>query len=347
MDKKYKLLKDDTIEYGGKTLYRIQALKDINNILFDEKETIKKGSLGGYIESEELLPQYDFSWVGDNAKVLGDIKLENTWVTGNTVISGSTFNGSDKDYSDMTIKITDSDISNTSIVGSKINIISSKAYNKTKIGSVCYISNTTIDNSVINNHCKVVNCTLKDSEVTADTIVIASNLVKSSISEGCMVTNTKVYSSKIECWSKVINSELKGNCRVSSKVVIVDSQLEKGVKIRNDALITNTTMVDNVYLSNNSIVVHSDIRKSDLSDTSWNTQLNSMFVNSDIRNSKIVNGIVENSKLQDISKIKSSNIIDSDLKNFISIQDEILVDSKLDYNLIARNKCGASLNKEE
>ena len=62
-NKKYELMKDDTIKAGGKTLYRIKALVDINR-------EVKAGDLGGYIESElNLSTKMDESWVYDNAMV--------------------------------------------------------------------------------------------------------------------------------------------------------------------------------------------------------------------------------------------------------------------------------------
>ena len=48
MEKKYKLTKE-SINRWGKTLYRIEALKDFGNV--------KKGDKGGYIESEVNLSQ--------------------------------------------------------------------------------------------------------------------------------------------------------------------------------------------------------------------------------------------------------------------------------------------------
>ena len=61
MEKKYKLT-DETIEVDGKTLYRIEALKDFSNV--------KKGDRGGFIEKEENLSHLGDAWVYGNAKVL-------------------------------------------------------------------------------------------------------------------------------------------------------------------------------------------------------------------------------------------------------------------------------------
>ena len=70
MSKKYKIIKEDTIEIYGHTLYRIKALKDVG--------FYKKGTLGGYIESETNLSQGDdTAWVADNAKVYGSAYICN------------------------------------------------------------------------------------------------------------------------------------------------------------------------------------------------------------------------------------------------------------------------------
>lgn len=72
---KYKLT-DETITYCGRTLHRIQALKDFSDI--------KAGDLGGYVESENNLSQEGNCWVADNALVYG-----NAEVFGNAEVSGN------------------------------------------------------------------------------------------------------------------------------------------------------------------------------------------------------------------------------------------------------------------
>ena len=56
--KKYELLQDQTIEWRGRTLYRICALRDFGSV--------HAGDVGGYIECEHNLSQVD------NARVCGD-----------------------------------------------------------------------------------------------------------------------------------------------------------------------------------------------------------------------------------------------------------------------------------
>lgn len=66
MDKKY-VLTDETITVNNKTLYRIKAIKDFNDV--------KVGDLGGFIEKEENLSHYYNSWVYGNAEVYGNAKV--------------------------------------------------------------------------------------------------------------------------------------------------------------------------------------------------------------------------------------------------------------------------------
>ena len=60
-EKKYIILENETLEHNGRTLYRIQALKDFSDV--------KAGDKGGWIEKEENLSQEDYCWIYDEAKV--------------------------------------------------------------------------------------------------------------------------------------------------------------------------------------------------------------------------------------------------------------------------------------
>ena len=66
MEKKYKLT-EESIDFLGRTLYRIEALKDFANV--------KKGDKGGYIEKEDNLSQEGNCWISDNAKVYCNAKV--------------------------------------------------------------------------------------------------------------------------------------------------------------------------------------------------------------------------------------------------------------------------------
>lgn len=75
MEKKYKLT-DETIEVEGKSLYRIEALKDFCEI--------KKGDKGGFIESEDNLSHEGNAWVYNDARL-----SDNSWVYENACVYGT------------------------------------------------------------------------------------------------------------------------------------------------------------------------------------------------------------------------------------------------------------------
>ena len=89
--KKYELTEDTSI-YSGRKVHRIKALRDFGNV--------KKGELGGWIESESNLSQNDKCWVYDRASVseaavvegdailFGDVEIWGEAVIGGDVTIG-------------------------------------------------------------------------------------------------------------------------------------------------------------------------------------------------------------------------------------------------------------------
>lgn len=85
MTKKYELT-DETFEFGWGTLYRIRALKAFGDV--------KKGDLGGWIESEDNLSQYRNCWVYDDAMVSGKATvIDNAVVRGTAHVYGKAYVG--------------------------------------------------------------------------------------------------------------------------------------------------------------------------------------------------------------------------------------------------------------
>lgn len=88
---KYELLKDDTKEISGRTLYRIKALRDFGDV--------EKGDLGGYIGSENNLSHCGNAWVYGNAEVYGNAMVcGDAWVHGNAEVRGDAVIKSTEDY---------------------------------------------------------------------------------------------------------------------------------------------------------------------------------------------------------------------------------------------------------
>ena len=83
MEKKYKLT-EESIIFFGKTLYRIEALKDFGDV--------KKGDKGGYVESENNLSQKGNCWIYNNAKVYDNAKVrDDAKVFGDAEVFGNAY----------------------------------------------------------------------------------------------------------------------------------------------------------------------------------------------------------------------------------------------------------------
>ena len=78
MDNKYKLT-DETIEFNGVKLHRIEALRDFGSV--------KKGDRGGFVQSEKNLSQFDNCWIFDDSKAIGNsLVYKNAVLSGNSII---------------------------------------------------------------------------------------------------------------------------------------------------------------------------------------------------------------------------------------------------------------------
>ena len=78
--KKYELT-EETKVIGGKTLFRIRALRSFGGI--------KAGDLGGFIENERNLSHGGNAWVGGNAEVYGNAQVVGyAQVGGNAQVNG-------------------------------------------------------------------------------------------------------------------------------------------------------------------------------------------------------------------------------------------------------------------
>lgn len=89
---KYELT-EESIEYMGRTLFRIRATTDF---VTGDIRRVWDGNLGGYVESENNLTQKGRAWISDNAKVYGEAQIsgnarikDDAEVSGKAQVSGN------------------------------------------------------------------------------------------------------------------------------------------------------------------------------------------------------------------------------------------------------------------
>jgi len=134
-NKKYTLLKNDTIQFHGKKLYRIQALRNIGKI--------NKDTYGGYVESEKNLSFNDLAWIYDDAIVYQNAIVkdsacvyENAIVYGNAIISDKAIISDQAQiYGDAIISGAAEISGNASIYGNAKVTDSAKVYGKSSVSS--------------------------------------------------------------------------------------------------------------------------------------------------------------------------------------------------------------------
>lgn len=79
MSKKYEIVRDQSITIYNKNLYRIRSLYDF---MAGNGRSVKKGDLGGYVQSENNLSQSGKCWIFDDAKA-----FDNAIIRDNSTIS--------------------------------------------------------------------------------------------------------------------------------------------------------------------------------------------------------------------------------------------------------------------
>lgn len=95
-ERKYKLSSQKK-EYGGITVYRVEALRDFSDV--------KKGQLGGWVEGEHNLDHSGDCWIYDNAMAIGNSNVtENATVRKQAEVTMNAFirgNACVTDYADV------------------------------------------------------------------------------------------------------------------------------------------------------------------------------------------------------------------------------------------------------
>lgn len=225
MKKKYELVKESVIEeeYSGVNLYRIRALKDFCDI--------KKGDLGGYVESEENLSQDGNCWIYNDAKVYGYAKVSDNAIVSDKVEvygnAGVYGNAKIRNYVEVCDNVEvcgdaelfdNSRISDNARVHGNASVSdNAKIYGKTDISGDCWIS----DNARVHG----------DAEVFGHARIY-----------GC----AEVFSKSTVCGRANIHDEalIFGNCIIEDAEICENAYISGNVKIYNGAKIGRNAIID-------------------------------------------------------------------------------------------------------
>lgn len=211
-------------------LYRIKAIRDI------PKFSIKKGDLGGLVQTPLNLSQDGDCWLDEeskiigNARVSGDAFIKESIVQDDAKISGGG-------------RITNSEILNAAVIDNAACINDSR---------VCDDA-TILDSAVV-----------KDSDLHNKTKVSGKvNITRSSLQDSCIVSGqSKVIDSTVKNNAKISNkafvqnSVISDSSTISGSAAIVNSAVKNAAKIRDKAFVRDSVILDSSIVRDSAIIAN-------------------------------------------------------------------------------------------
>lgn len=190
-------LTDETKKYLGHTLHRIIALVNISS-------TIKKGDLGGFVESMDNLSKIGKCWVYDGSYVYGKARIiDDAKIKGKSRVGGN-------------VRISKKTVVQDSVIGSDkvVNYVSINGRQEEDFSILIY------DDSVIENS-KIVCKNIRISGSTIKSTTIKSKAAATSLIAGSTIENTSITATVT-----IRNSTIGGNVSISTgNVYIVSSSI--------------------------------------------------------------------------------------------------------------------------
>ena len=205
MEKKYKLT-DEIIDFEGRKLYRIEALKDFSNV--------KKGDRGGFVESEDNLSQDGDCWIHDDARVHSNAKIcDNAIIYGYAkVCDNAIIYGDARVFGNVQVCDNARVFDNAKILGNTIVYNKAKIFGNARIFDNAVVCNNTeiydnaviCDNTMICDNAKVYGKAIVrgDSEICDDAIICGNaNIFNADINRNAKIASTSDYIVFKNWWS--------------------------------------------------------------------------------------------------------------------------------------------------
>ena len=205
MEKKYKLI-DEIIDFEGRKLYRIEALKDFSNV--------KKGDRGGFVESEDNLSQDGDCWIHDDARVHSNAKIcDNAIIYGYAkVCDNAIIYGDARVFGNVQVCDNARVFDNAKILGNTIVYNKAKIFGNARIFDNAVVCNNTeiydnaviCDNTMICDNAKVYGKAIVrgDSEICDDAIICGNaNIFNADINRNAKIASTSDYIVFKNWWS--------------------------------------------------------------------------------------------------------------------------------------------------
>lgn len=192
MEKKYEILKNTKVRFFGREIYRIKALKDFGNV--------KKGDIGGYVESEYNLSQEGDCWIYDNA-----VACDNAVVRDNSIVHDNVMVKNCAVVRDNTIICGNAEIKNHAVV---------KNYALVCGNSIVSDHATACDHAVISSHAKIDNhAKIKDKSqwFVVENVGSRNDNITFYETDNVIYANVGCFSGTLDEFIKQVKITHKGN----------------------------------------------------------------------------------------------------------------------------------------
>ena len=241
MDKKYEILKNGKcFNIGNHTLYRIKALRSFGSV--------KKGDIGGFVESERNLSHDGNCWIFREAKVYGDAQVyDDAWITNAAEVSD------DAKVFGKAHVFGDALVSDNAMV----------TINATVCGNAHVYDDAWVsDNACVTSNARVFgNATINGDAVITDE---ASVCGYSTITDNAMVYgNTEIRNTAyIGDDAIVVNAVIEGNASIIGEAEIgkTSDYILLSPIIRNETLLQHSSLSLTFYKSKHGISISGDTR---------------------------------------------------------------------------------------
>ena len=195
--KKYEILENETNTFHGHTLYRIRALKNFG--------MIRKGTKGGWIESEKNLSQDDWCWVGDEAIVCENACVyDKAKIYGYAVISHDSCVRRNAVVRDCALVRGRSLITDDAIVENAVDVYDSIIDEFAKVSESSTIKDSRVtNNAIVKGQSFVTASQIMDNAVIKQEQVVRSAVVRTDLSKN-LIENIRCQTNLIPVNGKVI-----------------------------------------------------------------------------------------------------------------------------------------------
>lgn len=188
-----------SLEFEGRILYRIQAIKDFGNV--------KKGDIGGYVESTENLSHFGNCWIYNDAKAMdSSMVIDDAILEGQSIMKNHSIISCNSRCSGTT------KLSQGSWIGDNSWLLDSYIADCSQIEGNSRIHNSTIiGNTYITGNTFVLDSTVKGYSVISGNACVFNRIIENDTSFNFITDKDEIFKSTEESDRRALRGLFKND----------------------------------------------------------------------------------------------------------------------------------------